>query len=427
MRVAVIGYGVEGQAAAAYWSRRGHDVTVCAPTLSEELPDGIASRVGPTYLDGIDAFDLIVRSPGVRPDLLPPDGNVTSVTREFLERCPGLVIGVTGTQGKGTTCTAIASILRAAGRTVLVGGNIGIPPLDYLDKVDPDDIVVLELSNFQLIDARVSPRVAVVLAVTPDHLNWHTDLDEYYAAKAPIAAHQRPDDVVVYDAVNPVAARIASASPARAVPFGVEDGFHARDGQIRRGSTVLVDRADIPLRGDHNLRNLTAAVAAVYDLVDGDTDALVSGVRSMRPLPHRLQPVGEIRGVWYVNDSLSTTPETTRAAIAAYPEPKVLILGGSSKGLSFESLAEAIASADIRALLLTGDDAPRIAAALRAAEVRDYEIVDGSMSDIVRRAAEIARPGDVVLLSPACASFDRYRDYADRGEQFVAAVEALRR
>jgi UDP-N-acetylmuramoylalanine--D-glutamate ligase len=427
--VAVVGYGVEGRAAVAYWSRLrlGHDVTVCAPTLSEQLPDGVASRVGPTYLDGIDAFDFIVRSPGVRPDLLPPDGNVTSVTREFLERCPGLVIGVTGTQGKGTTCTAIASILRAAGRTVFVGGNIGTPPLDYLEKAGADDIVVLELSNFQLVDAPVSPRVAVVLAVTPDHLNWHADLEEYYAAKTSIAAHQRPDDLVVYDAENPVAARIASASPARKVAFGVEDGFHVRDGRIRRGSTVLVDRADIPLRGEHNLRNLTAAVATVYDLVGGDTEALVSGIRSLRPLPHRLQPIAEIEGVLYVNDSLSTTPETTRAAIAAYPEPKVLILGGSSKGLSFEPLAEAIASADIRALLLTGDDAPRIASALDAVGVRDYEILDGSMSDIVKRAAEMARPGDVVLLSPACASFDRYRDYADRGEQFAAAVTALRR
>lgn len=273
---------------------------------------------------------------------------------------------------------------------VFVGGNIGIPPLDYLDKVGADDVVVLELSSFQLVDTQVSPQVAVVLAVTPDHLNWHADLDEYHAAKTQIAAHQRPGDVIVYDAANQVSKRIASASPARTIAFGGEGGLHVRDGGIYLGSTVLVERSDVALRDEHNLRNLAAAVAAVYDLVGGDTNALVSGVRAVRPLPHRLQPIADIGGVRYVNDSLSTTPATTCAAIAAYPEPKVLILGGSSKGLSLEPLAEALASADIRALLLTGHDAPRIATALHAVGPHDYELLDAPMADVVERAAEIA-------------------------------------
>ena len=425
MRVAVIGYGVEGRTAVAYWQQRGHEVTVHAPKLDVDLPDGVTSHLGPGYLDGLGTADLIVRSPGVRPDILPGHVPTTSVIKEFLDRCPGLVVGVTGTQGKGTTCKAIEAILTAAGRRVFFGGNIGLPPLEFLDELRPDDVTVLELSNFQLVDLEKSPQVAVVLAVTPDHLNWHTNLDEYYTAKRPIASFQQPSDTIVFDVENPVATRIAESSSARRVPVNTDTGFHAKDSSIWYGNDVLVDAADINLRGEHNLSNLTAAVAAVFDLVNGDCSVIRKGTRSLEPLPHRLFPVANIDGVLYVNDSLSTTPETTRAAVRAYPEPKVLILGGSSKGLPFEPLAETIAAANIRAVLVTGQDGPRIGATLDSAGLHDYELPNGTMADVVARAATLAQPGDVVLLSPSCASFDRYRDYADRGNQFMAAVHDL--
>ena len=391
--------------------------------LKAELPDGVSARTGEDYLDGVEDFDLVVRSPGVRPELIPAGVQTTSVIREFLAQCPALVIGVTGTQGKGTTCTAITAILRAAGRTVYLGGNIGVAALDFLAQVEKDDIVVLELSNLQLMDADRSPQIAVVLAVTPDHLNWHTNLDEYYAAKSAIAAFQRPDDLLVYVADNDVARQIAATSPAgRRIALGARDGFHAADDGIRFGDSVLVPLAGIPLRGRHNVANLTAAVAATAELAD--IAAFRAGIAAMTPLPHRLQPIAERDGVVWVNDSLSTTPETTRAAVEAYPEPKVVLLGGSSKGLTFADLADTLTRTALRAVLLTGADAPTIAASLDAAGV-SYESVDGDMTALVRRANELAQPGDVVLLSPACASFDRYRDYADRGDQFTAAVAAL--
>ncbi|ONI71195.1 hypothetical protein ALI144C_52765 [Actinosynnema sp. ALI-1.44] len=234
-------------------------------------------------------FDLIVRSPGVRPDLLPDNVATTSVIREFLQRCPAPVIGVTGTQGKGTTCTAITAILIAAGRTAHLGGNIGRPPLDFLAEVRTDHVVVLELSNLQLIDAEVAPSVAVVLAVTPDHLNWHVDLEEYYAAKTPSTSRHKSGNLVVFDAANPVATRIAATSPGRKLALGDADGFHIRGRAIHLGPTEIVGAADVQLRGEHNLRNLTAAVAAVYDLVDGYTETIRAGVRVVRPLPRPAQ------------------------------------------------------------------------------------------------------------------------------------------
>lgn len=432
MRVAVIGYGVEGRAAVEYW-RRSAEVTVCVPALDRALPDGVAAHVGVDYLTGLDEFNVLVRSPGVHPAKLSAalsssasgPVHVTSVVNEFMTRCPAPVIGVTGTQGKGTTCTAIAAILRAAGRRVFLGGNIGIPPLQFLGELTADDLVVLELSNMQLIDLDRSPQVAVVLPVTPDHLNYHVDLDEYYASKTSITAHQGQDDVVVFAANNEVAAKIALASPGRHIPVGEPSGVQVSATGIVVEGIDAVSSADVRLRGKHNLENLAAAVGAAYDLVHGDLGVVRAGVRGLEPLPHRLSPVAEVDGVLYVNDSLSTTPQTACAAMAAFPEPKVLILGGSSKGVEFDVLARSVATTAIRALLLVGQDGPRIAAALDAAGSVGHEFVHGDTADVVRRAAGLARPGDVVLLSPACASFGQFRDYADRGDQFAAAVHDL--
>lgn len=424
-KVAVVGYGTEGQAAVEYWRCRG-DVTVCAPYLDVAPPQGVAFRIGPDYLQGIAEFDLIVRSPGVRPELLPDSVQTTSVIREFLDRCPAPVIGVTGTQGKGTTVTAIGEILKAAGYRVAVGGNIGKPPLAFLDEIRPEDWAVLELSNMQLMDARRSPHVAVVLPVTPDHLNWHPDVMEYYASKEPIAAFQSPDDTVVYATQNAVASHIAKLSPGRRIGVGSSDGFHIGDEGICLSDRVIVPRSCVRLRGRHNLENLTAAVAATYDILAADTDLIAEGISNVTPLPHRLAPVGKVDGVLYVNDSLSTTPETSRAAIAAFSEPKVVILGGSSKGVSYDALAADLSAAAVRDVLLIGAEALNIAAALDRADFAGYEVLNDGMAGVVQRAAAVARPGDVVLLSPACASFDAFRNYADRGNQFAEQVARLK-
>lgn len=425
MRVAVIGYGVEGRAAVEYWGQRGDDVVVHERTGQVNAPGGVAVATGRDYLAGLETVDLLVRSPSVRPDVLPVGVPVTSAIAEFLARCPAPVIGVTGTKGKGTTVTAIAAILRAAGIRVFVGGNIGTTPLSFLPEVCSHDMVVLELSSFQLIDLGVSPHVAVVLSVTPDHLNWHRDLDEYQRAKASIAAHQTAEDLVVYAAESPVASTIAAASPARRIPVGRPEGVTVRDGGIYFGASRVIDVGDVPLPGAHNVVNVGAAIAATYGVAAGDHEIIRAGVRAIQPLPHRLQAVATKNGVIWVDDSLSTTPHTTMAAMAAFDRPQVLILGGSTKGVSFDLLAEAIRDACVRAVLLTGIEAPRIAAALDAAGVSSYQHITGTMADLVTHAARHARPGDVVLLSPGCSSVDEYRGYADRGDQFVAAVNTL--
>jgi UDP-N-acetylmuramoylalanine--D-glutamate ligase len=426
MKIGVIGYGVEGRAAVEYWSPYG-EVVVHARELKSEVPQGISVQTGAGYLDNLGDYDLLIRSPGVRPNLLPPDVETTTVIAEFFARCPATVVGVTGTQGKGTTCTVAEAILRAGGRTVFMGGNIGVVPLQFLTEMAADDVVVLELSNFQLIDLTRSPQVAVVLPITPDHLNWHADIAEYYQAKSAIAAWQRPEDLVVFDSANPVAANIGQASPARKLPLGSADGVEVRDGAIYVRGTAVLETSQIPLRGKHNVDNVAAAIAATFELIDGDVAAVGRAVAGLQALPYRLQPIGDVAGVTYVNDSLSTTPETTMAAMAAYPETKVLILGGSSKQVSYDALGVAVAAAasSIRTLLLIGQDGPNIAGALDAAGFSNYRFAPGSMADVVHAAAENAQSGDVVLLSPACASFGAFRDYADRGDQFVAAVRSL--
>lgn len=422
MRVAVVGFGVEGRAAVDYWRTRGDQVVVHERGGSVDVPAGVG--LAGEYLGGLESVDLIVRSPGVRPETLPDEVPTTSVIAEFMARCPAPVVGVTGTKGKGTTVTAIAAILRAAGRRVFVGGNIGTTPLALLPRIGPEDLVVLELSSFQLMDLHRSPQVAVVLAVTPDHLNWHRDMAEYEQAKSAIARYQTADDLVVYAADNPPAARIAASGPARRVPVGDPEGVHVRDGAVYMRDVRVLEAGDVPLAGAHNLTNVAAAIAATYDVV-GDRGVIRGAVRGLEPLPHRLQVVATRDGVTWVDDSLSTTPQTTVAAMAAFDGPKVLILGGSTKGVSFDELARTIARSPVRAVLLTGAEGPRIAEALDAAGVAGYEHVPGSMTDLVARAAFHARPGDVVLLSPACSSVGHFRNHADRGDQFAGAVRAL--
>lgn len=301
----------------------------------------------------------------------------------------------------------------------------GTPPLAFLAQLRPGDLVVLELSSFQLIDLTASPQVAVMLAVTPDHLDWHRDLDEYHQAKRSIAAYQSPGDMLVYASDSPAAAAIAATSPGRHLPVGRPEGAQVRDGGIYLGATRVLDIAEVPLLGAHNLVNVAAAIAATYELVGADHAVIRAGVHALRPLPHRLSVVATIGGVTYVDDSLSTTPQTTMAAMAAFDRPQVLILGGSTKGVSFDPLATAIARAPVRAIVLVGAEAARIAAALDAAGIGGYEHRTGTMTDVVSRAAQLARPGDVVLLSPACSSVGEFRNYADRGEQFAAAVHTL--
>ena len=432
MKVAILGFGSQGRAAYEYWSAKGDEITVCDRAQPDGLPADLATRIGDDYLKGLDAFDLIVRSPSIHPrDIVAANSpeilqKVTTVTDEFLRVCPTKnTIGVTGTKGKGTTSSLIARMLEADGKRVHLGGNIGIPPLDLLkNDIRPDDWVVLELANFQLIDLTVSPHIAVCLMVAPEHLDWHPDIKEYYQAKSQLFAHQATDDIAIYYAANDDSKRIAESGPGRKLPFMTEPGAVVSDENIVIDGQVVVNVNELKLLGRHNWQNACAAVTAVWQVTQ-NVEAIRSVLTSFTGLEHRLEFVRELDGVKYYDDSFGTTPETAIVAMQAFAQPKVIILGGSDKGASYDELARTVVGSNVRHALLIGDQAERIRQSLDAAGYHDHGHGGDNMTEIVDNARSQAQSGDIVLLSTGCASFGMFKNYKDRGEQFANAVRAL--
>jgi len=412
MRVAIIGKGVEGNSARRYWIDQGAE----AEMRSEDD--------GHDYLEGLGEFDLVVRSPSVRPEKLASARRVTSVTNEFFRKCPAPIVGVTGTKGKSTTTTLIGKMLEEAGARVLVGGNIGVPALDLLPDVTPQHVVVLELSSFQLIDLRYSPQVALCLPVTSDHLDWHRSQCEYVEAKSSLFRHQHAEDLAVWDDRDATSDTLAMLSPARKQPVGVNADW--KNGRLDVRGVEICGREDVRLLGEHNLANIAAAAVVALELTD-EPSAIRAAIRGFAGLEHRLEIIGEVDGVCFVNDSAATNPDAARAGIAAFNQSKILILGGSSKNaIDVDELASTVARSTVRRVLLVGDEADRLSKALSAAGFHDFTRSADNMDDIVSVARQFAAPGDVVLLSPGCASFGPFRNYVDRGSKFKAAVEASR-
>lgn len=449
-RIALLGMGVENRSVGRYLAERGIGFSVCDARTEEELP-GVAEwghvarswHLGPDYLDRLDEFDLLFRTPGIsslNPALArarEAGASLHSQTRLFLQRCPAAVVGITGTKGKGTTCSLLFEMLRDGPYgQVWLGGNLGTPPLDFLDDVSAPDLVILELSSFQLQDLDRSPHVAVVLNITADHLDYHAGLDEYVEAKKSICRHQSVGDTLIVDADCGTASRFAEDSPARSMEFSmsrpVDAGAFLREGRLwarpfDAEATPLCDSSDLKLRGRHNVANALAAAAAAV-AVGAPAGRLAPRLRSFPGLEHRLEHVATRNGVAFCNDSLATTPEATLAAVASFDEPVLLIAGGSSKGADFTGLARAISDRGVKALiLLESEEGQRLADAVGACGYSG-EIVPGcqGMAEAVAAAMQRAAPGDVVLLSPACASFGMFASYAERGEKFKEAVAAIR-
>lgn len=428
MKIAILGFGKQGRSAYEYW-RGGNEITVCDGNEALELSGDVERQLGPDHLKNLDRFDLIVRSPIVYPgDIAAANSaaildKVTTVTNEFFKVCPTRnIIGVTGTKGKGTTSTLITKMLEADGRTAHLGGNIGTPPLDMLKNgIQADDWVVLELANFQLIDLEYSPHIAVCLMVVPEHLDWHSNQEEYFAAKERLFARQTADDIAIFYAENEVPRKIASTGNGQKIPYMTEPGAVVENGQILIVGQKVCAVGEIKLLGNHNLQNVCAAVTAVWQITQ-NTEALRSVLTSFSGMEHRLELVRELDGVRYYDDSFGTTPETAIVAIQAFEEPKVVILGGSDKGADYGELARVLAGANIRKVLLIGEQAGRISEALASAGVTEVMPGGKTIEEIVATAREQAQSGDVVLLSPACASFDMFKNYQDRGEKFKNAV-----
>lgn len=435
MKIAILGFGVEGQAALSYWRTPGNQVTICDQRRDTVVPEGVDARLGPDYLTDLEQFDLLVRSPSLHPQTIVNSNSpailkkVTSGTNEFLRVCPTTqVIGVTGTKGKGTTSTLIAQMLTRAGYRVHLGGNIGQAALSLLDAaIAPTDWVVLELSSFQLIDLQHSPGLAVCLMVVPEHLNWHADMNEYITAKSQLFSHQQPTDTAVYYADNPTSVQIAASSPGRKVPYAKTPGAIVQDNLILIDGQAICSVADLQLLGRHNWQNALAATTAVWQIIQ-DPAPIREVLTTFRGLEHRLELVREVDGVRYYNDSFAATPDAAIGALEAIEGPKVMIMGGFDRQLPIEHLARAISEhcRDLTAVILMGESAQRLAAALDQTGFQAYTISKATtLSAIVKQAQNSARPGDAVVLSPGFASFDMFKNFEERGQLFKEAVHAL--
>lgn len=441
MKVAIVGYRTEGEVSAKYWQGLGNEITVCDQDQAlkvEGLP--YQWRTGEGYLNNLDEFDVIVRTAGLHPKKIIEanpahpeiEQRITTSINEFMQACPTTkVVGITGTKGKGTTSTLVAQMLGQAGFSVHLGGNIGIAPLQMLPGIKTDDWVVLEVSSFQAIDVSYSPHIGVCLMVVDEHLDWHTDRNEYIKAKQRLFGFQTPSDRVVYNADNEQSRMITSQTPAKRVAYEVPARLTKpviKDGAYVDGDTVYFDQmvvcktGDVHLRGRHNLENVCAAIAAVWEAVGQDTNVITRAIQSFKGLEHRIEFVREFRGVDYYNDSFSTTPETAIACMQSFEEPKVMILGGSDKGIEFIELANQVIQNNVRHVIAIGETGPKIAELLRHRDFNSITEGPATMPEIVSAASGSALPGDVVLLSTGCASFGLFKDYKDRGEQFKKAV-----
>lgn len=431
MKIAIVGFATEGRVSLEYFRTRGHEVTVCDQSESAEVPEGVAIQLGPDYLRNLDRFDLIVRTAGMQPRVILDanpgvEAKLTTAVNEFLAQCPTKnTIGVTGTKGKGTTSTLITKMLEAAGKKVWLGGNIGNSPLEFIDQVQPEDYVVLELSSFQLIDLKHSPHIGVCLMIVPEHLNWHEDYEEYIAAKQQLFIHQDEDDIAIYYAKNDDSESVASASEGHLMPFYEAPGAVIEANEVKIDGISICQTNEMGLLGAHNLQNACAAITATWQAGIHDTTAIRNVLTTFTGLEHRLEFVREIDGVQYYNDSFGTTPETAIVAMEAFEQPKVLVLGGSSKGAEFGDLARSVKENNVRHALLIGDEAWRIKSALEEIGFTNTTEHLVTMPDIVATLRLHAKPGDVALLSTGCASFGLFNDYKDRGNQFKQAVRAL--
>lgn len=427
MRIAIAGYGVEGKSSCQYFLSRGDDITILDDrTEIDDLPDGVRAVLGTAAFLQLDEYDMVVRSPSLPPKKLAGAKKIWSATNEFFNQCPAPIIGVTGTKGKGTTSSLTAAILREAGRTVHLVGNIGTPALDILSDVQSDDIVVYEMSSFQLWDLETSPHVAVILMIEPDHLNIHADFEDYVLAKANIAAHQQPGDVVIYHPTNAESARAATTSNGKRMRYMTPEASYVKDGVVMMGETTICPTEKVGLTGAYNLENVCAAVSAAWQFSQ-DTASFARAIEDFKGLEHRLEYVATKRGIMFYNDSFSSAPTATMAAITAFTQPIVLIVGGYDKGVDLAPLAERIATTqNIEKVVLIGQVRGQIAGVFERVGFTKFDSTsEADMEKIVELATGYAPEGGVVLLSPGCASFDMFKNFYERGALFKQAVKGL--
>ena len=439
--IGVVGVGVSNIPLLRLLARNGCDVTAhdrssaeALGTVYDELSTlGVKFVLGDHYLDSLD-YDVVFRTPGLHPNKLKSavrtDTIVTSEMEAFFSVCPCKTIAVTGSDGKTTTSTIIAKLLEAEGYIVHLGGNIGAPLLCEVPGFGKNDIAVLELSSFQLHSMRCRPDMAVFTNLSPNHLDVHPSFEDYFDAKKNIFRLQGSDCRLVLNYDNEYTRTCAAESDAEILWFSrmqnVEAGYCFHDGAIWRGDVRIISDGEILLPGMHNVENYMAAFAATDGLVSMDTCRNVA--EHFGGVAHRIELIRSLHGIRYYNDSIASSPTRTVAGLRSFRQKVILIAGGHDKGVPFDELAEEIVQS-VKALFLVGETAEKIRNAVAAAPGYDADILPIRVFDDFREtvlaASAFAEDGDTVILSPACSSFDKFRNFSERGDTFRKIVEEL--
>lgn len=445
-RIAIIGIGVSNTPLLELLLAEGIRVTACDKRSREQMGEqaehleqlGCELHLGADYLKDLDA-DVIFRTPGLRPDVpeisacVQKGAVLTSEMEVFFLICPCPIIAVTGSDGKTTTTTIIAELLKKAGKRVWVGGNIGHPLLCDAEKMKRDDVAVVELSSFQLLDMKCSPHIAVMTNLAPNHLDMHRDMAEYIAAKENIYLHQSADDIAIFNEDNDITRALSEKSKAHTRLFSRREAV--ADGAFLRGDAIVLRHngheeevmraSDIRLPGLHNVENYLAAVTALDGIVP--YDVMKKTARSFAGVEHRIEYVRTLHGAKWYNDSIATSPTRTIAGLRAFDEKVILIAGGYDKHISFAPLAPEVVQ-HVKLLILCGSTADAIEKALRE-NAREEDLPEimrcADLAACVQTAYERAGAGDIVTLSPACAAFDCFTNFMERGKAFKKLVMAL--
>ena len=448
-KVGIIGLGVSNLPLLDYMFQKKARVTIFDERQRDKIDKDILNKitsynfeliVGEDCLKYLNGFDIVFRSPSCLPTrqgLVHAEKSGTIITSEIemlMKMCPCKMVGVTGSDGKTTTTSLIDAILKKAGYKTFLGGNIGNPLFTKLEEINPENILVLELSSFQLMGMEVSPDIAVITNITPNHLNIHKDYQEYIDAKKNIFKYQSQDGLVVLNYDNEITKNCAKEAPGKVIFFSgkekLENGYIVDNGIIKECQDKvrkhILDTSDVILRGEHNYENIATAIAATSNLVQ--LEDAIEAVKEFKPVEHRLEFVREIDGVKWYNDSVSSSPTRTIAGLDAFDEEIVLIAGGYDKNLDYTPIAKPIVE-KVKTLILLGQTSGKIYDVVKKELEAQNKNMDIYMCDTLEQTVQLAnkysKEGQVVLFSPASASFDLFKNAVERGKRFKELVNKL--
>lgn len=443
-KVAIIGLGISNMPLIEFLSNLGARVTGFDKKNEDELgkdieklkEKGVNFELGSNYLDKLSNFDVVFRTPSMRVDhpiltkAKSEGAYITSEMEQFIKYCPAKLFCVTGSDGKTTTTTLIYNMLKAEGYTVWIGGNIGTPLFTEIEKIKKEDMVVLELSSFQLMSIKEPVEVALITNVSPNHLDIHKDMEEYIEAKKNIFKYQRKDDLLVINEDNKVTKSMEKECIGRVLKFSMKEklkkGAFFYDEHLYINEKKVCNMNEVKLKGMHNIENLLAAFCCVSE--DISIDSMGKVAKNFAGVEHRLELVKEIQGVKYFNDSIASSPTRTLAGLKSFDRPVILIAGGYDKNISFDILAKEGIS-HIKHLILLGDTKYKIEEAFKNIMKDSNQYIPISICNSIEEAVNIAKEnakfGDIVTLSPACASFDMFKNFEERGNKFKSIINNL--